>query len=131
MHYIQTQINQIKLEIIYVLRFYVFQVYQSPTIITCVVESHNALLTTHWLLDQTEVALDNEPMYEICQKWLDRKRSSYDNLNQLITKTNALQFEGKDKGPSNDTSNHTLAITSIHIVFCIYNNNKNKIMPIC
>jgi tubulin alpha len=47
-----------------------FEVYPSPTISTCVVEPYNALLTTHWLLDHTEVSLllDNEAIYEICQK---------------------------------------------------------------
>merc|ERR1712165_651344 len=66
-----------------------FEVYPSPTLSTCVVEPYNALLTTHWLLDHTEVSLvlDNEAMYEICQKRLDLARPSYANLNRLITKT--------------------------------------------
>eukprot|EP00483_Globobulimina_turgida_P000217 UN00217 len=79
-----------------------FEVYPSPTISTCVVEPYNSLLTTHWLLDHTEVSilLDNEAIYEICQKWLDCKRPSYDNLNRLITKTissmtASLRFEGE------------------------------------
>ena len=50
------------------------EVYPSSTISTCVVEPYNTL-TTHWLLDHTEVSvvLDNEAIYEICQKCLDRK----------------------------------------------------------
>ena len=50
---------------------------------TCVVEPHNALLTTHWLLDHNEnsVLLGNEFMYEICWEHLDNKRPSYDVLN--------------------------------------------------
>merc|ERR1719206_1337207 len=46
-----------------------FEACPSPTISTCV-EPYNALQTTHWLLDHTEIAmlLDNEAMYEICQK---------------------------------------------------------------
>jgi len=79
-----------------------FEVYPSPTISTCVVEPYNSLLTTHWLLDHTEVSvvLDNEAIYEICQKWLDKKRPSYDNLNRLITKTissmtASLRFDGE------------------------------------
>merc|ERR1712241_596590 len=43
---------------------------------------------------------DNEAIYEICQKWLDVKRPSYDNLNRLITKTissmtASLRFDGE------------------------------------
>merc|ERR1712154_656029 len=66
-----------------------FELYPSPTISNCVVEPYNALLTTHWLLDHTEVSLllDNEAIYEVAQKWLDIKRPSYENLNRLITKT--------------------------------------------
>merc|ERR1712187_348739 len=79
-----------------------FEVYPSPTISTCVVEPYNALLTTHWLLDHTEISivLDNEAIYEIAQKNLDIKRPSYDTLNRLIAKavssmTASLRFEGE------------------------------------
>merc|ERR1719295_596112 len=62
-----------------------FEVYPSPTISTCVVEPYNALLTTHWLTDHTEISvvLDNEAIYEICQKQLDIDRPSYETLNRL------------------------------------------------
>merc|ERR1712154_975 len=65
-----------------------FEVYPSPTQSTCVVEPYNALLTTHWLLDHTEISvvLDNEAIYEICNKHLDIKRPSSDTVNRLIAK---------------------------------------------
>merc|ERR1719509_754769 len=79
-----------------------FELYPSPTMATSVVEPYNSMLTTHWLLDHTEVSLvlDNEAMYEICQKWLDIRRPSYTNLNRLITKTissmtASLRFDGE------------------------------------
>eukprot|EP01083_Nonionella_stella_P062143 161656_1 len=79
-----------------------FEIYPSPTISTCVVEPYNGLLTTHWLLDHTEVSLvlDNEALYDICHKCLDIERPSYDNLNRLITKiissmTASLRFGGE------------------------------------
>jgi len=79
-----------------------FELYPSPTMATSVVEPYNSLLTTHWLLDHTEVSLvlDNEAMYEICQKRLDLARPSYANLNRLITKTissmtASLRFDGE------------------------------------
>merc|ERR1712109_345680 len=79
-----------------------FEIYPSPTISTCVVEPYNALLATHWLLDHTEVSvvLDNEAIYEICQRNLDIRRPSYDDLNRLITKTissmtASLRFDGQ------------------------------------
>ncbi|ETO15049.1 alpha tubulin 1 [Reticulomyxa filosa] len=46
-----------------------FEIYHLPNLLTCVVEPYNALLATHWLLDQIEVSLllDNDAIYGICQ----------------------------------------------------------------
>merc|ERR1712045_1107053 len=65
-----------------------FEIYPSPNISTSIVEPYNGLLSTHWLLDHTEVSLvlDNEAIYDICQKGLDIKKPGYENLNRLIAK---------------------------------------------
>merc|ERR1711973_104628 len=79
-----------------------FEIYPSPKISTCIVEPYNAMLSTHWLLDHTEVSivLDNEAIYSICQKQLDIDRPSYADLNILISKvissmTASLRFDGE------------------------------------
>merc|ERR1711981_1359885 len=79
-----------------------YEIYPSPKISTCIVEPYNAMLTTHWLLDHTEVSivLDNEAIYHICQKQLDIDRPSYADLNILISKvissmTASLRFDGE------------------------------------
>jgi len=79
-----------------------FEIYPAPKISTCIVEPYNAMLSTHWLLDHTEVSvlLDNEAIYSICQKQLDIKRPSYLELNQIIAKvvssmTASLRFDGE------------------------------------
>merc|ERR1712025_1068987 len=79
-----------------------FEIYPSPQISTCIVEPYNAMLSTHWLLDHTEVSivLDNEAIYGICQKQLDTDRPSYLELNQVIAKvissmTASLRFDGE------------------------------------
>jgi len=79
-----------------------FEVYPSPTISTCVVEPYNALLTTHWLTDHSEISvvLDNEAIYQICSKRLDIDHPSYETLNRLIAKavssmTASLRFQGE------------------------------------
>jgi len=79
-----------------------FEVYPAPNLSTCIVEPYNAMLSTHWLLDHTEVSvlLDNEAIYAICQKQLDIKRPSYTELNTIIAKvvssmTAALRFDGE------------------------------------
>merc|ERR1711970_275078 len=79
-----------------------YEIYPSPKISTCIVEPYNAMLSTHWLLDHTEVSLmlDNEAIYGICQKQLDIDRPSYLQLNMLISKvissmTASLRFDGE------------------------------------
>jgi len=79
-----------------------FEIYPSPKISTCIVEPYNAMLSTHWLLDHTEVSvlLDNEAIYGICQKQLDIKRPSYADLNIIVSKvissmTASLRFDGE------------------------------------
>ena len=39
-------------------------------------------------MDHTEVSvvLDNDAIYEICQKWMDIKRPTYDEINRMINK---------------------------------------------
>jgi len=79
-----------------------FEIYPAPKISTCVVEPYNAMLSTHWLLDHTEVSivLDNEAIYAICQKQLGIDRPSYAELNVIIAKvissmTASLRFDGE------------------------------------
>jgi len=79
-----------------------FEIYPAPNISTCIVEPYNAMLSTHWLLDHTEVSvvLDNEAIYAICQKQLDEDRPSYSQLNVIIAKvissmTASLRFDGE------------------------------------
>merc|ERR1712115_385828 len=100
-----------------------FEVYPSPTISTCVVEPYNSLLTTHWLLDHTEISvlLDNEAMYEICQKHLDIKRPSYDTLNRLISKavssmTASLRFEGELNVDLNEFQTNLVPFPRLHFM---------------
>ena len=50
------------------------------------VEPYNSVLSTHSLLEHTDVAvmLDNEAVYDICRRSLDIERPTYTNLNRLI-----------------------------------------------
>lgn len=79
-----------------------FEIYPSPNISTAVVEPYNAVLSTHMLLDNTDVSLllDNEALYNICQKKLDIKTPSYKHINNIISKvasstTASLRFIGE------------------------------------
>ncbi|KAF8395951.1 hypothetical protein HHK36_019907 [Tetracentron sinense] len=62
-----------------------FTVYPSPQVSTSAVEPYNNVLSTHFLLEHTDVAvlLDNEAIYDICQCSLDIEYPTYTNLNRV------------------------------------------------
>ena len=53
---------------------------------TAVVEPYNAILHTHTSMEHVDVAfmVDNEAIYDLCQKKLDVASPTYTNLNRLI-----------------------------------------------
>merc|ERR1712003_585492 len=100
-----------------------FEIYPSPNISTSIVEPYNGLLSTHWLLDHTDVSLvlDNEALYEICQKKLDIKKPSYDNLNRIIAKvvssmTAALRFDGELNVDMNEFQTNLVPFPRLHFM---------------
>merc|ERR1712154_220070 len=110
-----------------------FEVYPSPTISTCVVEPYNSLLTTHWLLDHTEISivLDNEAIYEICQRKLDIDRPSYDTLNRMIAKvvssmTSSLRFAGELNVDLNEYQTSLVPFPRLHFYISSFSPITNK-----
>jgi len=100
-----------------------FEIYPSPNISTCIVEPYNGLLSTHWLLDHTDVSLvlDNEALYEICQKKLDIKKPSYIHLNRIIAKvvssmTAALRFDGELNVDMNEFQTNLVPFPRLHFM---------------
>lgn len=76
-------------------------IYPSPQISTSVVEPYNSILSTHTLLEDTDISVlfDNEALYGICKRSLDIERPTYTNLNRLISQvisslTASLRFDG-------------------------------------
>ena len=66
-----------------------FEVYPSPQISKCVIEPYNTLLSTHGLIEHTDmsVVLDNKAIYWICQRDLEIKAPTYNQLNRVMNKT--------------------------------------------
>jgi len=100
-----------------------FEIYPSPTISTCIVEPYNGLLSTHWLLDHTDVSLvlDNEALYEICQNKLKLKKPSYSNLNRIIAKvvssmTASLRFDGELNVDMNEFQTNLVPFPRLHFM---------------
>ena len=102
--------------------------YPAPRLSTCMVEPYNAGLTTHWLLDYTEVSccFDNEAIYEICQRQLDIKRPSYANINRLIAKvvsnmTASLRYEGSLNVDLNEFQTNLVPFPRLHFMLSSLN----------
>ena len=78
-----------------------FTIYPSPQVSTAVIEPYNSVLSTHSLLEHTDVAvmLDNEAIYDICRRSLDIEQPTYTNLNRLVAQVisllmASLRFDG-------------------------------------
>merc|ERR1711988_374231 len=100
-----------------------FEIYPSPNLATCIVEPYNGLLSTHWLLDHTDVSLvlDNEALYKICNKKLDIDRPSYVNLNNIICKvvssmTAAIRFDGELNVDMNEFQTNLVPFPRLHFM---------------
>ena len=104
-----------------------FCIYPSPQVSTAVVEPYNTVLSTHALLEHTDVAfmLDNEAIYDICRKNLGIERPTYTNLNRLIAQvisslTCSLRFEGALNVDINEFQTNLVPYPRIHFMLCSY-----------
>jgi len=104
-----------------------FCVYPSPQISTSVVEPYNTVLSTHSLLEHTDVSfmLDNEAIYEICKKNLGIAQPSYAHLNRLIAQvisslTASLRFDGALNVDINEFQVNLVPYPRIHFLLSSY-----------
>jgi len=105
-----------------------FCIYPSPKISTSVVEPYNSVLSTHYLLEYTDVAFmfDNEAIYDICKKQLEKiKKPKYSHLNQLIAQvisslTASLRFNGTLNVDITEFQTNLVPYPRIHFMLCSY-----------
>jgi len=104
-----------------------FCVYPSPQISTAVVEPYNSVLSTHALLEHTDVSfmLDNEAIYDICKRQLGIPQPSYSHLNRLIAQvisslTASLRFEGALNVDINEFQVNLVPYPRIHFLLSSY-----------
>eukprot|EP01130_Rhizamoeba_saxonica_P002612 TRINITY_DN1237_c3_g1_i1.p1 TRINITY_DN1237_c3_g1~~TRINITY_DN1237_c3_g1_i1.p1 ORF type:complete len:478 (+),score=129.22 TRINITY_DN1237_c3_g1_i1:99-1532(+) len=79
-----------------------YSVVPSPEVSDSVVESYNATLSIHQLIENTDavMCIDNHALYNICQKSLKLENPRYDDLNKLVSSvmsgiTCSLRFPGQ------------------------------------
>ncbi|KAJ0734903.1 Tubulin alpha chain [Helianthus annuus] len=104
-----------------------FNVYPSPQVSTSVVELYNGVLSTHSLLEHTDVSvlLDNEAIYDICKQSLDIERPTYTNLNRLISQvisslTTSLRFDGALNVDVTEFQTNLVPYPRIHFMLSSY-----------
>jgi tubulin alpha len=100
-----------------------YNIYPSDRISNCIVAPYNALLSTHWNTDHSEIScvLDNEAAYRICQENLDLKFATYDNVNRLIAKaisamTASLRFDGELNVDLNEYQTNLVPFPRLHFM---------------
>uniref|UniRef100_A0A0N5AM18 Tubulin beta chain n=1 Tax=Syphacia muris TaxID=451379 RepID=A0A0N5AM18_9BILA len=79
-----------------------FSVFPSPKVSDVVLEPYNATLTVHQLVENTDetFCIDNEALYDICQRTLKLSSPTYGDLNHLVSNTmsgvtTCLRFPGQ------------------------------------
>ncbi|KAL8142861.1 hypothetical protein V2J09_015893 [Rumex salicifolius] len=104
-----------------------FTIYPSPQVSTAVVEPYNSVLSTHSLLEHTDVAvlLDNEAIYDICRRSLGIERPTYTNLNRLISQiisslTTSLRFDGAINVDVTEFQTNLVPYPRIHFMLSSY-----------
>ncbi|KAL0339511.1 UNVERIFIED_CONTAM: Tubulin alpha-3 chain [Sesamum radiatum] len=104
-----------------------FTIYPSPQVSTAVVEPYNSVLSTHSLLEHTDVVvlLDNEAIYDICRRALDIERPTYTNLNRLISQiisslTTSLRFDGAINVDITEFQTNLVPYPRIHFMLSSY-----------
>eukprot|EP00375_Theileria_parva_P001057 XP_763728.1 tubulin subunit alpha [Theileria parva strain Muguga] len=110
-----------------------FCCWPSPQVSTAVVEPYNSVLSTHSLLEHTDVAvmLDNEAIYDICKRNLDIECPTYTNLNRFALRclliaqvisslTASLRFDGALNVDVTEFQTNLVPYPRIHFMLSSY-----------
>ena len=104
-----------------------FTIYPSPQVSTAVIEPYNSVLSTHSLLEHTDVAvmLDNEAIYDICRRSLDIEQPTYTNLNRLVAQVisllmASLRFDGALNVDVTEFQTNLVPYPCIHFMLLSY-----------
>merc|ERR1712167_14663 len=100
-----------------------FTIYPAPQVSTAIVEPYNSVLSTHALLEHTDVdiILDNEALYDITKRCLKLNKPTYANINRLIsqvvsTLTVSIRFEGSLNVDINEFQTNLVPYPRIHFM---------------
>uniref|UniRef100_A0A182PE08 Tubulin alpha chain n=1 Tax=Anopheles epiroticus TaxID=199890 RepID=A0A182PE08_9DIPT len=78
-----------------------FDIFPSPKVSPVIVEPYNAILASHVAMEHSDCTfvLDNEALYDVCDRSLGVREPTYTNLNRLVAQavscvTASLRFSG-------------------------------------
>merc|ERR1711988_1382436 len=104
-----------------------FSISPSPQVASATVEPYNSVLSTHALLEHTDVtfAMDNEALYDVCRRNLDIERPTYTNLNRLLAQiisslTASLRFDGALNVDITEFQTNLVPYPRIHFMLASY-----------
>ncbi|KAG0144944.1 hypothetical protein CROQUDRAFT_659243 [Cronartium quercuum f. sp. fusiforme G11] len=104
-----------------------FAVYPAPKMSSSVVEPYNSVLTTHTTLEHVDCSflVDNQAIYEICNKNLGVVSPGFTNLNRLIAQvvssvTASLRFDGSLNVDLNEFQTNLVPYPRIHFPLACY-----------
>jgi len=104
-----------------------FSIVPSPSVPTAVVEPYNAILSTHSLLEYTDVTftLDTDAMYNICHNKLDIEKPTYQDLNRVTAQaisslTTSLRFDGSLNVDMREFQTNLVPYPRIHFLMTSY-----------
>ncbi len=104
-----------------------WSVLPSPKVSEVVVEPYNATLSFHQLVENADLSfcLDNEALYDICQKTLKIKEPGYPELNNIIANalcgsTTSLRFPGQLNSDFRKLGVNMVPFPRLHFFTCGY-----------
>jgi len=104
-----------------------FAITPAPQVANAVVEPYNSVLSTHALLEHTDVTfcMDNEALYDVCRRNLDIERPTYTNLNRLLAQigsslTASLRFDGALNVDITEFQTNLVPYPRIHFMLASY-----------
>lgn len=104
-----------------------WSVLPSPKVSDTVVEPYNATLSFHQLVEQADLSfcLDNEALYDICQRTLRKKDPKYEDLNSIIASamsgcTTTLRFPGQLNADLRKLAVNMCPFPRLHFFTCSY-----------
>lgn len=102
-------------------------IFPSPHLSSSCVEPYNAVFATHYTMEHMDMSIpmDNEAMYDICNRYCNVPQPSYCNINRLMTifiscLSCSIRYEGALSGDITQLQTNLVPFPRIHFPICTY-----------